>query len=165
MTALVLRAAFTSSKLATTLVSPEGREIPVDGNDQASEPLMTTGLWTIRDADGRAIGGVVVDIELAAADLTCQPPAAIRDWIGSSDPDDLAFASGASMPELLKREDRDTGTARILLAILLVLVIVESILSRRFSHGAGSAERGDPGVAASVSTRSVATSQPARGAA
>lgn len=146
---------------AVTLVGPDGREIAVDAAGRAAEPLMTTGLWTLRDRDGRAVGGVVVDVAIAAADLTCQPVEAVREWAGAAGAPDLAIASGARLPELLVREDRDTGTARILLAALLALVVVESILSRRFSRGAGSAERGDPGVAPTVRDRP----EPGRGAA
>lgn len=135
---------------AALLVGPDGLEVPVDASGRASEPLLVTGLWSVKDRDGRAIGGVVVDIDLAATDLTCQPMEAVRDWLGASGSAEIAFASGSKMPGLLEREDRDTGTARLLLATLLALAVIESLLSRRFSRGAGSAERGDPGVAATV---------------
>lgn len=137
----------------SVLVAPDGREVAIDADGRASEPLLSTGLWTMRDRDGRAIGGVVVDVDLIAADLTCQPAQAVREWMGDSGADDLTFASGANLAELLVREDRDTGTARILLVALLLLAIIESLLARRFSRGAGSAERGDPGVVASVAGR------------
>jgi hypothetical protein len=150
---------------AAILVSPDGREVAIDAQGKASEPLMTVGLWTVRDRDGRPFGGVVVDVDLAATDLTCQPLAAVRDWIGSAGPEDITFASGAKMPELLVREDRDSGTARTLLAALLVLAIVESVLSRRFSRGAGSVERGDPGVLASLSPRTSASGRSTQGSA
>lgn len=138
---------------AVSLLGPGGREVAVDATGRAAEPLMATGLWTVRDRDGRPVGGVVVDIAISAADLTCQPVEAVREWAGAAGSPDLAIASGGKLPELLVREDRDTGTARILLAALLLLVIVESILSRRFSRGAGSAERGDPGVVPTVRER------------
>ena len=135
---------------SAVLVAPDGREWPVDLTGRPTEPLMSAGLWTIRDRDGRAIGGVVVDIDLAAADLTGQPVEAVRAWAGAAGSESLEFASGEALPKLLSRDDRDRGTARILLAALLGLVVAECILARRFSRGAGSSERGDPGVAPSV---------------
>ena len=146
---------------AVLLVAPDGLEIPVDATGRAAEPLLATGLWSAKDRDGRTVGGIVVDIDVRATDLTCQPAAAISAWADGPGSAEIAFASGARMPELLVRQDRDTGTARILLVALLALAVIESVLSRRFSRGAGSAERGDPGVAPSVrqgsgSTRGVA---------
>lgn len=138
---------------AALLVGPDGREVAVDAAGRATEPLMATGLWSVRDRDGRTVGGVVVDIDLAAIDLTCQPIEAVRDWAGTSGSAEISFASGARMPELLVRQDRDTGTARVLLAALLVLAVIEGVMSRRFSRGAGSAERGDPGVTPTVRQR------------
>lgn len=141
---------------AATLVAPDGREVAVDAGGRSGEPLMTAGLWTVRDRDGRPMAGVVVDVDLAAADLTCQPIEAVRAWAGPGDSGEVAFARGDRLPELLARDDQDQGTARILLATLLVLAIIESVLSRRFSRGAGATERGDPGIAPSVRERSEA---------
>jgi hypothetical protein len=136
---------------AASLIAPAGREVSVDPTGRPAEPLTEAGLWTVRDRDDRAIGGVVVDVELAAADLGCQPVDVVRTWAGGSD--DVVVASGAALPQLLARDDRDTGAARILLAALLALFIVEGFLARRFSRGAGSAERGDPGVTSEVGGR------------
>lgn len=114
------------------IVGPEGDVIDVDRNRRPAEALGTSGVYRVRDASGAAIGAVAVNVDAAAGRTDVQTDAAVGAWLNESgswktfDPQ----SPGAA----LAGAQTGVSLAGYMLIALLALVLVETILARRFSH-------------------------------
>ena len=107
-----------------------------------TQPLEQAGVYSIRDASNQVLGLMAVNVDPSAAATDVQSDAAVGAWLAKSgpwttfDPEQPAamLVSGAAGSPL----------AGILLAIVLGLIVLETMLARWFSH-AYRAEQGESG--------------------
>lgn len=125
---------------ARDLRGPDGRRIPiVRGRPQ--EPLETSGVYAITDASDQDIGLLAVNVDAAAGSTGVQSAAAVNAWLGKSGPwsnfdvDDLKATLGGAAG--------GSPIAGILLAVVLGLIILETLLARWFSHAYRAEAGGD----------------------
>lgn len=125
---------------ARDLRGPDGRQIPiVRGRPQ--EPLETSGVYAITDASDQNIGLLAVNVDAAAGATGVQSAAAVNAWLGKSGPwstfdvDDLKATLGGAAG--------GSPIAGILLAIVLGLIVLETMLARWFSHAYRAEAEGD----------------------
>ncbi len=125
---------------ARDLKGPDGRKIPI-ARGRPQEPLETSGVYAITDASDQNIGLLAVNVDAAAGATGVQSAAAVNAWLGKSGPwsnfdvDDLKATLGGAAG--------GSPIAGILLAIVLALIILETMLARWFSHAYRAEAEGD----------------------
>jgi hypothetical protein len=117
---------------AAGLVAPGGERIALDDVNRPERELDKPGLFEVVDLAGQPVGVVAVNVETAAGRTDPQPASAVQTWLGRSgpwewfDPDDVAAE--------LRRAERGSPLAGLLLVLVLLLLVVETVLARVFSH-------------------------------
>lgn len=114
------------------LVDPEGELLPLDANGRPQNPFSMEGMYELLDRGSRPVGILAVNVEPRAGRSQTQDPEAVQAWLSGSgewmqfNPDNLKAA--------LLTSRAGSSLAGILLWIVLALVVLETLLSRWFSH-------------------------------
>ncbi|TVQ54389.1 MAG: hypothetical protein EA377_05865 [Phycisphaerales bacterium] len=120
------------SRSAIELVGPDDLRVAVDDRGRPAVPFDHAGVYTARDASGQDLRRFVVNIVPDAGRTDPQASSAVRAWLETTgawswlDQDDPAAALRAT-----------TGASPLalwLLVALVLLVVLETILARYFSH-------------------------------
>ena len=122
---------------------PGGRIVPSDRSGTSMEPLRDTGQWVARDAEGVALEMLVVNPEIDAGDPTLVSVDEFRSRLGIDDP--WSITDIGLMIETMSRRENGGLWTTILLGAVLILVILETILNRRFSRAHAVPEGRTPG--------------------
>jgi hypothetical protein len=135
---------------ASRLATPDGSVVPLDERRRPDRRLDDPGLYQVLDAAQQPIGVLAVNVEPVAARTDAQPRAAVRSWLQKAgaweffDTDDLTAA--------LRRAEERSPLAGLLLLAVLLLLIVETVLARWFSHAWRRGARfATPGLAPTIS--------------
>jgi len=117
---------------ATGLRAPSGADISFDAYRRPVQPLGEQGLYGAIDAAREARDALAVNIETGAARTEVVSAAAVQEWLNASGRWRV-FRPEAPAAALASTEGA-SSIAGILLASLLILVLLETILARWFSH-------------------------------
>jgi len=133
------------SRSARELHGSEGAIITLDDQQRPERPFEKSGVYDAVDASGRVVGRVAVNVDTEAGRTEVQTPASVAAWLEQSGPW-RTFDPEEPAAQLATAET-GLSIAGLLLIVLLALVIIETILARRFSHAyrrpaAGGAEGG-----------------------
>jgi hypothetical protein len=134
---------------AVELVGGDGRRRSIAAGGLVDGALDRPGIWSALDAADRTVGGLAVNIDPRATRLAPLSREAIATWCAPIGPVDFGDAE-ALAARIVPSKDT-IGAAVWLLGALLVLVLLETILARRFSRAAD--VRGtalDPGIASTT---------------
>lgn len=122
---------------ADRLVDPTGRIVALDRERRPVEPLLAVGTWTMLDAGDREVGRLAVHVEAEATRVDANPIESVRTWLAGAGPWTIAGEGGAGAEGTERAAGSGAGTiARWLLVAVLVLLVLETIMARRFSHAA-----------------------------
>jgi hypothetical protein len=127
---------------AERLVGPDRLALDLDSFSRPSDPFPRPGLYAMQDDAQQTIDVLAVNIEPVAGRTEVQAESQVKSWLRGSgpwsyfDPDD----AGAAMTNAAG----GSAIAGPLLLIVLVLIALETVLAKRFSH----AYRSAPGTAA-----------------
>lgn len=131
---------------AADLIGPRGEKIALDRAGRTQTTLMTAGLYGIIDQSGQPIGSIAVNIDPQAGRTDAQSQNAVNAWLAHAgtwetlNPEDFKSALGGV--------SNASHLAGVLLAAVLMLVLIETLLARWFSHAhAGEAVGSQPSVA------------------
>lgn len=117
---------------ADRLEDPAGEVIPVAADGRPVDPLVRPGVHRVLDPAGAGIGVLAVGVDPAGSGTETQPADAVSAWLGRSgrwrtmDAEDPAAS--------LRTAPARAGLDRPLLVLLAILLVLESILARRFSR-------------------------------
>lgn len=117
---------------ARDVVGPNEQRISLDSSGRTQQPLDQSGIYIVQDQSNQPIGKLAVNVDPVAGNTDVQSPAAVNTWLRSSgpwstvDPDNMSAAVG----------DASGGSpiAGTILALVLALVLTETLLARWFSH-------------------------------
>ncbi len=131
---------------AAELVGPDDVRVGLEAG-VARGPLLQPGAWKALDVAGRPVGGIAVNVDLAATRLAPQSPDVVSAWFAPAGAVHVAPPSG--MVAALQPVEDSVGIAVWLLAAVALLAVVETLLARWFSHAtSGVRVLSDPGVGA-----------------
>jgi hypothetical protein len=128
---------------AAALIAPGGDRIELEPAARPARALALDGLYRVVDAAAQDVGLVAVNVDARGADVAPQADSAVRAWLATSGAWGI-LATDAIAADLARGES-GAPIAGILLAILLGLVLVETILARWFSHARTMAPGGAAG--------------------
>lgn len=117
---------------ARDILGPDETRIALDSAGRPQQPLSRAGVYTVRDQSDQPIGKLAVNIDTAAGATDVQSAAAINAWLSASGP--WATFDASNIGATLAIDRATSPLAGILLLIVLALVVIETILARRFSH-------------------------------
>jgi hypothetical protein len=125
---------------ANDLRAPNGRAIPlVSGRPQ--QALDSAGVYSILDATKEPIGLLAVNIDPRAGRTDVQSAAAVSAWLARSGP--WSAFEPTNLRATLGAGALGSPIAGILLALVLALIILETLLARWFSHAYRGEAEGD----------------------
>ncbi len=134
---------------AAELSGPDGRRIPLDRSGLATAALDRPAAWSALDLAGRTVGGVAVNIDPSGTRLMPLPNDAVATWLAPAGP--VSFGDATALAGQLAPAKDNVGAAVWLLIAVLVLVVIETLLARWFSHAASArGASGDPGISSSA---------------
>lgn len=117
---------------AEALIGPDGERIILDETGRANRPLTRAGRYELHDAAGQRIHTFAVNIEPDAANADPQPASTVMSWLAESGP--WAVIDERDPVAALRTAKSGSPIAGILLALLLLLIVLETLLARWFSH-------------------------------
>lgn len=116
---------------ATDLIGPDGNRIAINAG-RPQQALSRAGLYELRDAASHRLATVAVNVDPASGRSDAQSAGAVMAWLGGSG-DWRAFAAD-DPAAMLRSLGANSPLAGLLLLIVLVLVLIETVLARRFSY-------------------------------
>lgn len=116
---------------ATDLIAPEGQRIAIT-NARPLQPLTKVGLYELRDAASNPLAHIAVNIDPASARVDAQPANAVLAWLSGSGP--WTHFANDQPAGALRQITGSASLAGVLLAIVLALVLLETLLARWFSY-------------------------------
>jgi len=120
------------SRAAAALLDEQGNTIAIDESARPESPVNRAGLWRVIDGAGLDLETIAVNVEPRWAQSETQSEVAVANWLARSGEWTLLPDNDFVAP--LGTTAGGSPLARTLLGLLLVLVIVETIMARRFSH-------------------------------
>ncbi len=119
---------------AVELVASDGAatSIALDANGRPDEAFAAAGVYELRDGAGQRVGLAVANVDVNAGRTAVQSPNAVKDWLARAG--EFAFADRDAMTAALATAETGSPLAAAALWLLLVLVVIETILARWFSH-------------------------------
>jgi len=125
---------------AQDLHGPDGRIIALT-RGRPQQPLDAAGVYSITDASNQNIGLLAVNIDPKAGVTDVQSPAAVGAWLNKSGP--WSTFDPESVSATLSGGAGGSPLAGLLLALVLALVILETLMARWFSHAYRAEAEGD----------------------
>ena len=117
---------------ASEALHADGERIILDDNGRPTAPLARSGLYEIMDRADQSLGSVAVNVDPAAGRTDTQSVAAVSAWLGAAGRWEVFEADDPGAA--LKSATSGLPIAGIILAILVGIILLETILARRFSH-------------------------------
>jgi hypothetical protein len=117
---------------ADTLIAPDGTVVPVGADGRPVEALARPGVYRVRDQAGGDLGAIAVSIESAGGRTETQPADAVGSWLARAGR--WTTLDTEAPGAVLQRGGGGAGLTRPLLMLLALLLVAESLLSRRFSR-------------------------------
>jgi hypothetical protein len=120
---------------ADRLEDPAGVLIPIAADGRPVDPLTRPGVHRVLDSAGAGIGVLAVGVDAAGGRTETQAAEAVSAWLGRSGR--WQTMTAADPAASLRTAPARAGLDRTLLLLLAVLLILESLLARRFSRIVG----------------------------
>jgi len=117
---------------ARDLTGPQGQKITIDPTGRPQQPFEHAGIYGVLDQSDQPIGKLAVNVDPIAGGTEVQSATAVASWLGNSGPWGTFDASNISAS--LGGGTTGSPIAGIILMFVLLLVILETILARWFSH-------------------------------
>jgi len=124
---------------AASIVSPSGAAEPVrPGSAQSNEVKITdAGIARVLDSAGQEVSSFAVNVDTASGRTEVQSESAVASWLGASAGSQNAkwsFITSDDPASELRNTSSGMHLAGILLALVLALVLMETLMARWFSH-------------------------------
>jgi len=132
---------------ARSLTDADGDPIAVTEDGRPSEPLAHPGVYAVRDRGQQPMGMLAVNVDADAGDVAAQSAADVDLWLQASG--DWTMLGGDENESLAGDDNDRTSIAFWLLCAVLLLLVLETLLARWFSHVSGT-RRVFPGMQGSV---------------
>lgn len=120
------------SRAAAALLDQDGVTIELDDATRPASPVPTGGLWRVVDQAGLDLETIAVNVEPRWAGSETRSEAAVGGWLARSG--DWKILEDRELSRPLGTQAGGSPLGRALLGLLLLLVIIETIMARRFSH-------------------------------
>ena len=117
---------------ARDVVGPNEQRIALDTNGRAQQPLDQSGVYIIHDQSNQPIGKLAVNVDPSAGNTDVQSAAAVNSWLRSSGP--WRTVDPTDMTAALSDSAGGSPIAGLILALVLALLLVETLFARWFSH-------------------------------
>lgn len=117
---------------ASTLISPSGISTPVQSESAATIRVSEPGITRVLDATGQEVSSFAANVATSAGRTEIQGASAISTWLATSGPWSLMAEEDPA--SALRSASTGMHLAGILLALVLALVIIETLIARWFSH-------------------------------
>ncbi len=134
------RPVLSGSRSAIELIGPDDLRVAMDDRGRPTAPFDHAGVYTARDASGQDLRRVVVNIVPDAGRTDPQSSAAVRAWLQTTGA--WSWLDGEDPAAALRAMSGASPLAMWLLLALVLLIILETILARCFSHAMRPDERG-----------------------
>lgn len=144
-------------RTANSLKTPQGKALALDASRRPTRPFQKAGMYEVLDAAGRTVGRVAVNLDPRAGRTETQSEAAVGAWLGESGP--WQTFDRADPAAKLATAESGTSIAGMILFVVLALIVLETLLARRFSHAYshGKARALSGGLRATVESRPAVT--------
>lgn len=116
---------------ASDLVDPQDHRIAI-ASGRPQQPLAQAGLYELRDAASTRLATLAVNVDPSSGRTDAQASSAVVAWLGGSG--DWSAFDADDPAAMLRDVAANSPLAGLLLALLLFLVLLETILARRFSY-------------------------------
>jgi hypothetical protein len=123
--------AITTHASASDLVDPQDQRIAI-ASGRPQQPLSQAGLYELRDAASTRLATLAVNVDPSSGRTDAQSSSAVVAWLGGSG--DWSAFDADDPAAMLRDVAASSPLAGLLLALLLFLVLLETILARRFSY-------------------------------
>ncbi|MCA9291766.1 MAG: BatA domain-containing protein [Phycisphaerales bacterium] len=143
--------ALTVAPGAAELRAESGVGVALDATGRPERELDESGLYEVRDVAGQPIGLLAMNVDPEGARTDPQSEASILEWLATSGA--WTTASGDGLASVLRDVAGASPLAGMALWIVLALVLIETVLARRFSHAYRQSGRPRLGASAGVTTR------------
>ena len=120
---------------ADRLEDPAGEVIPITADGRPVDPLVRPGVHRVLDQAGAEIGVVSVGVDPAGGRTETQPAESVSVWLARSGRWQSMAADDPAAS--LRTAPARAGLDRPLLMLLVILLVLESLLARRFSRVIG----------------------------
>ena len=120
---------------ADRLEDPAGEVIPITADGRPVDPLVRPGVHRVLDQAGAEIGVVSVGVDPAGGRTETQPAESVSVWLARSGRWQSMAADDPAAS--LRTAPARVGLDRPLLMLLVILLVLESLLARRFSRVVG----------------------------
>ena len=137
-------------RAATAIAHPDGATIAIDDARRPVRRLDRAGLYSVRDAGDRVLSTLPVNVDASATRPDPQPEAAVGLWLQRTGA--WTFFDDERPGAALATAETGAPIAGLLLILVLILVVLESLLARWFSHANRSVEPGAAGSLAILPT-------------
>jgi hypothetical protein len=117
---------------AREVVSVTNQSINLDESGRPRVPLMQTGGWRVLDSSGRLISSLVVNPDIESSDPTLMTRERIESWLETLGP--WSVVEFNEIKKSFSDDQIDSRFSTILLITVLLIVITETFLNRRFSN-------------------------------
>ena len=117
---------------AEYLASPDGQRIPIGDDDRPANTFGRSGLYRTLDRAGREVALVAVNVEPDAGRTDVQSSPAVASWLAASGPWEILEPGESS--SALRDAAGKAGAAAFLLVFVLLLILLETIIARKFSY-------------------------------
>lgn len=121
---------------ATDIQLPNGRRISTTQDGRVTQAVEEPGLWRVQDSQGVSLGVLAVNVNPLGGRTGTNTPESVQAWLdrGATEATRWSFVDTEDpAAALIELPDR-APIGRTLLFVVLGLLIIETLLSRRFSH-------------------------------
>ena len=119
-------------RAADQLRAPGGQRLTIDSSGRPVEPLMVPATWTVVDAGEQKIGLLPVNVDPAGSRTEPQTADQVATWLESSGT--WTPIDGEAGDTLAGTAEEGASISGLLLTLLLIVLILETLLARWFSH-------------------------------
>ena len=121
---------------ATEIELANGSRVTAAQNGRVNQPISTPGLWRVQDNQGTDLGVLAININPLGGRTGVNAPEAVQSWLdrGTSEKTKWSFIDAGDPTAALSDIPNKAPIGRMILFIVLGLLVLETLLSRRFSH-------------------------------
>jgi hypothetical protein len=117
---------------ASELAGPQSSSVLLDVAARPQQPLQQAGHYSVLDSASQTIGKVAVNVDPLAGQTGTQSRAAVAQWLSKSGQWTVFDEDDPTAP--LRSASAGLPLAGMILLAVLLLIVTETILARRFSH-------------------------------
>ena len=133
---------------ATEINLANGRRVTAAQNGRVNQAVNTPGLWRVQDNQGTTLGVLAINVNPLGGRTGVNTPEAVQNWLDRGTPEKTtwSFIDTEDPIAALKDAPNKAPIGRTILFIVLGLLILETLLSRRFSHAHKTSQSGQKNI-------------------